>query len=138
MPLIDISADQGRALLTNAETMERKPYLKDGGDSSNPDDGFDCSGLVWYVISKLGKYQYEYRSTNTLPHHPMLRRLQIPPEMLQTGDLMLFASHVGFYDPNPPQKGKLLYSATSHGVHHEDPKYWGNPVGYYRLQTVSQ
>lgn len=138
MPLKDISAEQGAALLTNAETMERKPYFKDGGDSSNPEDGFDCSGLVWYVISELGQYQFEYRSTKTLPHHPMLRRLWIPPELMQTGDLILFTGHVGFYDPSPPKKDKTLYSATSHGVHHENPKYWGSPVGNYRLQTVLQ
>lgn len=136
MPLIDISAEQGSALLKSAETMEHKAYLKDGGDSSNPDVGFDCSGLVWYVISELNNYNFEYRSTRTLPHHPMLRR--ITKDKLQTGDLILFSSHVGFYDPKPPQEGKTLYSATSHGVRHENPRYWGSPVGYYRLQTVSQ
>jgi cell wall-associated NlpC family hydrolase len=139
MPLKDISAEQGSALLTNAETLEDKPYLEDGGNSSNPDDGFDCSGLVWYVISQLSKFNFEYRSTQqgpVLAHHPMLRRLTIPPELLRAGDLVLFLRHVGFYDPHPPKQGKTLYSATSHGVRHENPKYWGNALGYYRLQVI--
>lgn len=138
MPLTDISAEQGAALLTSAEKMDKKSYLKDAGDSSNPEDGFDCSGLVWYVISEMGKYQFEYRSTNSLPHHPMLRRLALPPEVLRAGDIVLFSGHVGFYDPNPPKAEKTLFSATSHGVRHESPKFWGSPVGFYRLEVVSQ
>jgi cell wall-associated NlpC family hydrolase len=138
MPLTDIAAEQGAELLTNAEKMEKKPYLQDGGDASNPDEGFDCSGLVWYVISEMGHYKFAYRNTPTLAHHPMLRRLSIPPELLRAGDIVLFSGHVGFYDPAPANGDKTLYSATSHGVHHENPKYWGSPLGYYRLQTVSQ
>jgi hypothetical protein len=81
---------------------------------------------------------FKYLSTSELPHHPMLRRLSIPPELLRAGDIVLFSGHVGFHDPDPPKPGKTLYSATSHGVRHEDPKYWGSPLGYYRLQAVSQ
>ena len=118
--------------------MDKKPYLEDGGDSSNPEDGFDCSGLVWYVIHEVGKYSFEYRSTKTLNHHPMLRRLSLPQDPLRAGDLVLFSHHVGFYDPDPPKAGKTLYSATSHGVRHENPIFWGSPVGYYRLRVVTQ
>jgi cell wall-associated NlpC family hydrolase len=73
------------------------------GADSNPDDGFDCSGLVWCVISEMKHYKFEYRNTPNLAHHPMLRRLNVPPELLRSGDIVLFSGHVGFYDPSPDE-----------------------------------
>lgn len=133
--LQDITAEQSAALVTAAKTHEGTKYFTGGGAKSSPTAGFDCSGLVWYTIKGAG-YAYTYSSTSDIPHNQNLRRLKIPPDQLRTGDLMLFNGHVGFFDADAA-KGKTLYSATSHGVRNEDPKYWGGPTGYYRLQVVA-
>gem|GEM_PF-6644539 len=132
--MADITAEQGAFLLKSATQFEGKKYKKGAGGQSSPTAGFDCSGLVWYVISQAG-FKYTYTETSAIPHNLSLRRLTIPPDAVRAGDLMLFSSHVGFYDPDPPTDGKTLYSATSHGVRYEYPKYWGSPLGFYRLQV---
>lgn len=136
--LRDATPNESASVLAAAKKYLGKPYFADAGEKSNPTSGFDCSGLVWYAISKEGGFTFDYKSSNHLAMYPMLRRLQIPPEQLQAGDIMLFASHVGFYDPSPPKTGKVLFSATSHGVRYEDPKYWGAAVGYFRLRVVGR
>jgi cell wall-associated NlpC family hydrolase len=67
------------------------PYRYGGAD---PDVGFDCSGLVFYVYGRLGV---------TLPRrahaqHRAVRR--IPVDAVEPGDLVFFATpkdHVGLY-----------------------------------------
>lgn len=136
--LTDATASQASSLLDAAKTMVGKPYYQGGGDDSDPSSGFDCSGLVWYSISQIAKLKFSYSVTSNFAINPMVRRLKIPPDVLLAGDMMLFQGHVGFYDPNPPTKGKTLFSATSHGVRYEDPKFWGTPLGYFRLQVAGK
>lgn len=131
--LVDVTAEESSALVEAARKYEGTAYFTGAGARSNPKDGFDCSGLVWYVIKQAG-FNYTYSSTSDMPHNPNLRRLRIPPDAIRAGDLMLFSGHVGFYDPS--QDAKTLYSATSHGVRNENPKYWGSVQGYYRLQVL--
>jgi hypothetical protein len=54
------------------------------------------------------------------------------------GDVLLYPGHVGFYDPTPPIAGDTLYSATSHGVRNENPKYWPPQTGVYRFQITNE
>ena len=66
------------------------PYVWGG---SSPSQGFDCSGLVMYVYSKLGV---------SLPHHAASQYRyghNVPYSRLRPGDLVFFSGlgHVGLY-----------------------------------------
>jgi cell wall-associated NlpC family hydrolase len=137
--LKDFSAERSSKILDAAKKFDGKPYSDGAGEDSGPEDGFDCSGLVFYVISHEVGHIFEYKNTDSLAVHPMLRRLQVPPDALQAGDIILFRGHVGFYDPNPPKgkEGRTLYSATAHGVRNEKPIFWGSALGYFRIRAVS-
>jgi len=133
--LADITIQQSAAVLTFAKTFEGAPYQSGAGQNSNPTSGFDCSGFIWYVLTQQG-FNYPYTPTSAMANSQSLRQLNIPPEVINAGDLILFNGHAGFFDPNPPIPGKTLYSATTTGgVHNEDPTYFGPIVGYYRLQV---
>lgn len=77
--------------------------------SSSSRNGFDCSGLVVYVFSKLGLPQLP-RSA----HGMAQQGLQIEPGELKFGDLVFFNtrgrmySHVGIYTGD----GKFIHAAT--------------------------
>lgn len=73
--------------------LQGKPYVS-GGES--PNQGFDCSGLVYYVYNRQGL---------RLPRDTLSLAKQLPaiqPEQRQPGDLVFFNthrpfSHVGIY-----------------------------------------
>ena len=73
-----------------ASQMVGIPY-RFGGSAP---DGFDCSGLVWYVYRELGV---------SVPRTAALQRAAatpVPGEALRPGDLVFFytpADHVGLY-----------------------------------------
>jgi cell wall-associated NlpC family hydrolase len=50
MAMVDVTPEQAASLLAAAKQCDGKPYLTGGGAKSNPTDGFDRSGLVWYAI----------------------------------------------------------------------------------------
>lgn len=132
--LVDVTPEQAASLLTAAKQYDGKPYFTGAGARSNPTAGFDCSGLVWYSINQAG-FTYSYSDTADFPHNLRVRKLRIPPDQAEAGDILLFSGHMGFFDPNPPVAGKTLYSATSHGVRYESPRFWGTQLGIYRLQV---
>ncbi len=103
-------ATQHNPVLQTAQAMLGIPY-KYGGHS--PDEGFDCSGLVFYAHRSHGidvprTAQGLYRAA-----------APIPQDQLSPGDLMFFktrgkrVSHVGFYvGPgrflHAPSRGKTV------------------------------
>lgn len=82
-----------RMAVADALQLQGKPYVY-GGES--PNQGFDCSGLVYYVYNRQGL---------RLPRDTQSLARQLPavqPEQRQPGDLLFFStdrpySHVGIY-----------------------------------------
>jgi cell wall-associated NlpC family hydrolase len=87
----EASRSVGAAVAETALTFRGVPYRNGGSDPS----GFDCSGLVQYVFAQHGLIlPREVREQFAFG-------LSIPPERIETGDLLFFAttgrgpSHVG-------------------------------------------
>lgn len=111
------------------------PY-RYGGD--RPDFGFDCSGLVRYVVrSALGV---------DLPRQAeSISRagVQVEPQQLQPGDLVFFNtlgrpfSHVGFYVGD----GQFVHAPAQRGrvrMEHMSQPYWRSRFdGARRLDTLA-
>ena len=81
------------ALMVEAEKYIGYPYVY---GASNPDTGFDCSGLMYYVLT-----QYGY-SMKRVANDQMTQGTYVSRSDLQVGDLVFFgysgyANHVGMY-----------------------------------------
>ena len=89
-----LDVTQTEAMLRYAKTLQGLPYHYGG---SEPQTGFDCSGLVCHVYEHYG-YTLPRSSRNMAS-----QLLEIPREMLMPGDLVFFNttgqpfSHVGIY-----------------------------------------
>lgn len=94
-PVTALPSSEGgnRIAASEALQLQGKPYVY-GGES--PSQGFDCSGLVYYVYNRQGV---------RLPRDTQSLARQLPavdPEQRQPGDLLFFTtdrpfSHVGIY-----------------------------------------
>lgn len=94
-PLTALPTPEGgnRIAANDALQLQGAPYVY-GGES--PSQGFDCSGLVYYVYNRQGV---------RLPRDTQSLARQLPavqPEQRQPGDLLFFTterpfSHVGIY-----------------------------------------
>jgi hypothetical protein len=125
----------GESVLTEMKKWEGTPYLWGGGRDGNAalarKNGVDCAGLFNLAMLAAGyAYNYNRADLGMVDRNPGMFRILGADERHEAGDVMLWVGvHVGLFDPNPPVRGKTLYGATTHGVHHEDPKYWtGMPV----------
>ncbi len=111
------------SIITTAEQFLGTRY-KYG--STDPRQGFDCSGLVYHVAKK---HQIELpRSSSTLaaaaPH--------IPWKKARPGDLVFFGdrgriNHVGIVKKNSSNELWIIHSTTQRGVLHENvlsSSYW--------------
>lgn len=95
MPITVLPGAEGGNQIAASEALQLqgKPYVY-GGES--PSQGFDCSGLVYYVYNRQGV---------RLPRDTQSLARQLPavqPEQRQPGDLLFFTtdrpfSHVGIY-----------------------------------------
>ena len=113
-----ISGNQGKSIVSTAQTFMGVPYVFGGTTPS----GFDCSGLLQYVfkmhgisIPRLADEQYNLGKE--------VKRNQLSP-----GDLVFFTtytegvSHCGIYIGD----GKFLHASSSKGVKIDslDNEYW--------------
>jgi len=129
-----IKASVGEEIALRAIALVGKPYRYGGADL----DGFDCSGLVFFIHQALG---YTVPRTAAQQQQAALR---IKKAELQPGDLLFFkttrskrVSHVGVYVGDnrfvhAPQSGKLIELRTL------DDQYYGpRLVSSGRLHPVS-
>ena len=106
----------GNYLLAQAQNYIGVPYVY-GGYSP---DGFDCSGLIYYILSKTG-----YVCPRTAAGQYSIGR-SVSRDSLQAGDLVFFANtagsgitHVGIYAGGnkfihaPNEGGSVCYSSLS-------------------------
>ena len=110
----------GEQIVDVAKTCLGVPYVW-GGESM---DGFDCSGLVYYVLKTLGFSPYRTSESQ------YKMGTYVSKSELQPGDLVFFQgtyksgiSHVGIYVGN----GKFIHSPSSGDV----VKYDSLTSGYY-------
>lgn len=87
--------DAANAVLMRAISLVGTPYAWGG---TNPDGGFDCSGLVNYVFRDM----LDMRLPRTSRELAEIEGPRIALDALQTGDLIFFGadgqiSHVGIY-----------------------------------------
>ena len=112
----------GQAILDKAEQYLGVPYVYGGASPS----GFDCSGLVYYVLKSLG--YTPYRMITDMYNQGSY----VSKANLQPGDIVFFAntygsglSHVGIYAGNgqfihaPNSRSVVSYSDLTTG-------YWSN------------
>ncbi len=108
-PLPKIPQSLGEEVAVRAIALVGKPYRYGGADL----DGFDCSGLVFYIYHELG---VEVPRTAAEQHHIAA---VVSRDELQPGDLLFFRikrkriSHVGIYVGDnrfvhAPQSGKRI------------------------------
>ncbi|MEN9461489.1 MAG: hypothetical protein RIS84_1509 [Pseudomonadota bacterium] len=86
-----------RLLLQEVYTSVGVPYIPSG---TNPEVGFDCSGLVYYAMQQIGM------RVPRNSHDQYLASRPVSKNALQAGDLVFFrtrgrgVSHVGIYIGN--------------------------------------
>ncbi|MEI7025093.1 C40 family peptidase [Paenibacillus sp. y28] len=111
-----------KQLLAAANEYLGTPY--DWGGTS-PSTGFDCSGFVYYMFTKLGVPADRLSSGELFQQGTPVDRADLMP-----GDLVFFSTntpgkvnHVGFYIGN----GKFISSTRSAGIAVQpiDSGYWG-------------
>jgi hypothetical protein len=134
----DVNKNEAAAILQKAKGYKDTPY-KWGGDNK---DGIDCSHLVWRAITEaLPAAKFEFIDTAGMKDSPGLRKLDAKEAPI-TGDVVLFAHHVGFYDATPPadQAGRSLFSAEGSqtkptpGVTWGKPEWFPGPTTYFRVR----
>lgn len=121
----------GAQILAEAQKYLGTPYVYGGASPS----GFDCSGLVYYVLKQLGFSPYR------TPADQYRQGTFVAKADLQVGDIVFFAgtyasgiSHVGIYAGNgrfihaPNSRSTVSYSDLSSG-------YWANH--YYGARRMS-
>ncbi len=99
--------DFAQGVVNQALSYRGRPYVF---GSSSPSRGFDCSGLIYYILRQRGLNPPRTASGLASYGKP------VPSGQLQTGDLVLFAntykrgvSHVGIYMGN----NNFVHAATS-------------------------
>lgn len=94
---------------------------------ASPEEGFDCSGLVYYVLAQHG-YEVYHGATSQYSEEI----LSGPVDELQVGDLLFFSDnggydmfHVGIYIGG----GQFVHAANSDSgvkISELDSEYWGS------------
>jgi len=104
------------SIVSLARAQVGKPYRLGG---TSPDRGFDCSGLVKYV---LDAFKVEVPRTSVAQSH-VGAAIPRDPTKLRPGDLLLFGkpadgiSHVGIYVGN----GRFIHASSAAGRVIESP-----------------
>ena len=109
------------AVLMRAISLVGTPYVWGG---TNPDGGFDCSGLVNYVFRDM----LDMRLPRTSRELAEVEGPRIDPDALRTGDLIFFGadgqiSHVGIY----VGEGRFIHAPRTGSVvrlEKIDTPYW--------------
>ncbi len=110
-PLSEPGLRQATEIVETAFAAMGEPYRWGG---TRTEEGFDCSGLVWYAYTNHG-----VSVPRVSRDQARVGRYVVPdPTLLQPGDILLFANrpnsvtHVGLYVGN----AKFLHATTSGGV----------------------
>lgn len=120
----------GQAIVAEAQKYLGTPYVYGGASPS----GFDCSGLVYYVLKTLGY------SPNRTPEAQYAQGTYVSKANLLPGDIVFFSgngstiTHVGIYVGNgqfihsPNSRSTVSYSSLTSG-------YWSEH--YYGARRVA-
>lgn len=126
-----VSADPGLAVASTALTYRGVPYRNGGTD---PDAGFDCSGLVWYAFAQNG------RPVPRTVAELFRSGTSVEDGRVRAGDLVFFnttgvsPSHVGIAISD----AGFVHAPSTRGevrVERLDGSYWsGRLVGIRRME----
>jgi len=125
-----VSTVSGEQILTEAQKYLGIRYVSGGASAS----GFDCAGLVYYVLKQLGYSPYR-TPVEQYQHGTYVTKADLKP-----GDIVFFAgtgasgiTHVGIYAGNnqfihaPNSRSVVSYSSLASG-------YWANH--YYGARRI--
>ncbi len=110
-PVGDAGSGLARLIVETALEAMGEPY-RWGGTST--DEGFDCSGLVWYAYTSHGLAIPRVSRDQARIGHPVAPEIA----MLAPGDILLFSNrrgvvtHVGLYIGD----AEFIHATTSGGV----------------------
>ena len=116
-----------KAVVSKARTLIGKPYHRAG---TSPKKGFDCSGLVYHIGTKLS-IPFPRTSAAQGAAGKVIRQSSCHP-----GDLIFFGSskrinHVGIVTKNDRSGLWVVHSTSSRGVIEEDvlkSDYWSRRI----------
>jgi cell wall-associated NlpC family hydrolase len=114
-------AKRGQRIVEIAEKWIGIPYSRD------PDQGIDCSHLVYEVYKEAG-LPYPYATTNEFVKKadPYFQKVDVPSE----GDVVLYESHMGIYT-----KGQIISARSGLGrVDYGQLNYFKGFLGFYRYR----
>lgn len=151
-------------VMKNAVSLIGRPSIQYRGPEhgTTPEQGFDCSGFVTYVLKEAGLHVPQYMGYDDVPRPTRHANeywdhygVQVDPELAKSGDLVFFSrtgmspTHVGIltyhgtYIHAPGKDDSFVEEAylDEYAIEPSDHKgrrlYTKNPIGFKALTTVA-
>jgi hypothetical protein len=152
-PKQDIDANKGQGIVAEAADWKRTEYAPNpathpgaafsqyAGVHAKKDTAADCSGSVWNIYKNMGlPYTYtpsgSFASAAATGHIPF-RKVDVPREALQAGDVILYHGHMAIYAGKDANGHDVVWNAREPGKKFSQSPMdkTGHVAGVYRYQA---